>query len=66
MTETMTLMYLKILVRVMFAASVVHGLVTIVINMHLLDVNMHMSMTTFATHKEMNKFVYFSYNNVSL
>lgn len=60
----MTLMYLKIIVRVMFAASVVHGLVvTIIINMRLLDVNMRMSMTTFATHNETNKVNYFYYKN---
>lgn len=35
-------MYMKVLVRVMFAASVVHGLVTITMNAHQLDVTMHM------------------------
>lgn len=42
MTETMTKMYMKVLIRVMFAASVVHGLVTITINTYQLDVTMHM------------------------
>lgn len=44
----------------MYAASVVHDLVvTIVINMRLLDVSMRMSMTTFAKHNETNKVNYF-------
>lgn len=70
MTETMTLVYLKIIVD-----SCMQRLLSMVFldvpccNHRNKHVNMRMSMTTFATHKknkQTNKVNYFYYKNVSL
>lgn len=67
MTETITSVYLDHRVsRVCGPWSLDVLVVTVVINMRWLDVNMRMSMKTFATHEETIKFNYFYYKRVLL